>query len=241
MNQSEFNQFIKLVEVDKEIYQLSREKANLKTQIENIELDIENIQKDIESLHRTVSSFKKNSSELELELKALDNQFTTKSKKINNASTTREYYSLEQEIEAIKISKDQIEAELFNLWLQLEENQNLYDQTVVNAKDKKENLIKDIKSFEARILYLDKQIAELNEEKQKLEILVKNQTPEIFDHYHSMKENVHNPVVKVKNSNCPVCFYEITPNEIIKIKTNKLTRCQNCYRLLYTPAVDPEF
>lgn len=240
MNQSEFNQFIKLVEVDKEIYQLSREKANLKTQIENIELDIENIQKDIESLHRTVLSLKRANSELELELKSLDNQFAIKSKKINNASTTREYYSLEQEIEAIKSSKDQIETELFNLWPQLEENQNLYDQTIVNAKDKKENLIKDIKSFETRINYLDKQIAELNKDKQKLEISVKNQTPEAFVHYNSMKENVHNPVVKVKSNNCPVCFYEITPHEIIKIKTNQLTRCQNCYRLLYATSANPE-
>ncbi len=238
MNSSEFSKLIELVKLDKELYQSFTEKTDLTSRLEDIEIEIENIQKDIESIHKELTDLNKLVYSLEKDLKALDDQEIKKNKQINQASTTREYYSLTHELEDLTKQKDDIENKLFNLLNQIQKLEITYQDAILQAKLKKENLTKDIYSFQLRLSDLDKQIVLINNNKEKLESQLISIVPEFLEQYKLMKQVVINPIVKLKDSHCSACFNQLTLHEISMIKDKNLVKCQNCYRFVYLSDLD---
>lgn len=232
-NLSEFTQIIELAKIDKELNQLSSEKENLISYIENIELEIENIQKNIEFLYNKIRDYNKKLSILESELKLLDQKENSKKINLNNVSTTKEYYCLLNEIKDIKEEKDSLENNILNLLDQIKELENSYQNSLCIAKEKKEELIKDLNGFEKRIKYLEKEINLILNNKENLISKFKIDIPEILERYNSLKEIVPNPAVNLNKDSCSACFYKLTLNELSKIKENKLIECQNCRRFIY--------
>jgi predicted nucleic acid-binding Zn-ribbon protein len=166
-------------------------------------------------------------------LKNLDAQEIEKNRQLNNVSTTRQYYSLEHELEDIKKQKDNLENTLLSLLNEIQDLNLLYQDTVLNVKEKKENLIKDMQNFEKRLFDLDNQINLESDYRDKLELEVQQIIPEFLEQYSLLKSSVSNPAVKLRDSSCSACFYQLTLNELSKIKEHKIGRCQECYRFLY--------
>lgn len=230
MNRGVFDQFIKLVELDEELYQSIIDKANLVHEIELLELEIENIQININKSYQNILHLKKESNALELEINSLNSEYANKKNKINNASNTKEYYYLEQEIQNLTVKSENAETELFNIWNNLDIAQENYNNLLKKSEEKKKPILEDIKNFHRRVEYLINNINQLNKKRPELTSLV---DPEILEQYNLMKESVHNPAVKVVNKSCYACFYLLTQQDYYQVSQNNLPRCRNCFRFLY--------
>lgn len=233
MNSHEFSRLVELVKLDKELYQFFSERAALISHLENIEIDTENIQKDVETIYKKLKDLQKYTCSLETDLKFLDAQEIEKNKQVNKAVTTRQYYSLEHELEEIKKKRDQLENQLFNVLNQLQELEALYQNSVLNAKEKKENLTKDMQNTEKRLYDVDKQINAISHTRDDFELQLKQSDPELLEQYIMVKNNVCDPAVKLRDISCSACFYQLTLSELSKIKEHKIIKCQSCYRFIY--------
>ena len=230
MNQSKFNNLISLVEIDKEISQFNCEQANLINQIETLELELEDIQRHIEFKYRNLLESKKKSLEIEAQLKGTEELIKEINNKINKSKNTKEYYYLENELECIIKKKEQFEILLFELWQKIDKEKIVYENEIKKAEKKRIDLEKEIKNYQLKNDYLEQEIITLNIKRKNIEAKIEL---DLLKLYNSMRENVQDPVVKIKVDSCSACFYQITLQDLNTAKENNLIKCKNCYRLLY--------
>lgn len=232
MNEADFERFINLIELDQEYYNLNSERVLLQNEIEQRHKDIEVIQNELHLAHENIVDLRKKKDLLELESKALDQEEYKKREKLDNASTTKEYYSLEKEIQDLKRKKEQLEPSVLSLWQDLEKLEKSYQELEEQLHLKISEIEKDIENFKNRRENLDIQI---NENLQKRRSIENEVDPELLSQYNSMKEAVNNPVVPLINESCSVCHLNVTAQDFSEIKRQKLIKCKDCFRLLYLP------
>lgn len=230
MNDTSFSSFIDLVELDQRIAQLSKEAETLTLQIDGLNKHIEQIQAETHNAHTRFHNARKGLDAIELELKSLDELSREKQFRLGLASSPKEFFSLEHEIQAIAKKRTQLDEQGFVIMSELEESQKIYqdikEQEPVNIDEKRKQLAES----ESRLAYVATLRKGLLDQFVKDEAVVDS---ELLATYASMKDKVPNPVVEILKGSCSACFYALSNPDLIEAQQKKLVRCKDCYRLLY--------
>lgn len=230
MNETPFEQFIALVQVDQKINALNSSIQSFeKKNKENKQLE-ESHQQSLEKVKDKLHDMKKEVDSKELEMKILDQQEADKKNKLDHVSNHKEYQLIKAEIDILKQGQHNLEEDLMTAWNQLE-----------NAK--KESEIAQ-KTFQEQSLSLqqesNKNLQEIEKLKEEIKILIderlhkeKGLPEEWLEKYAIMRARVNDPVVPVFDGNCSACFYKISVQDMQFLKHRKLIQCKDCFRLLY--------
>lgn len=232
MNADAFGRFIALVETDQQLLSIAKELETLKLDKENLEQDLKKVNDQIEQSYQIYHNLRKQVDILELEIKSIEVQQKDRQQRLSDASTTKEYFSLENELKALDSKKAQLEETLFELWQKLEESQNAYQETLENAPKYKAQIEDIIKNLNRRIDTLSDNIESIRQSRPVMQVGI---DPELIEKYEHMRQSAPNPVVQIKRDSCSACFSNINQQSLREIKSGKLVACQDCYRLLYSP------
>ncbi|MBA3954140.1 hypothetical protein H0X48_02365 [Candidatus Dependentiae bacterium] len=234
MHETAFDRFIALVEMDQRAHNLAKERTTLLIQQQTIQAQLDSLHGEVEVAHQRVRILQKRIDAFDLELNIVDTQERDKKERINNASTTREYYSLEQEIASLSNQRAVLEEKLFNLWNELEQAQSAYATLMETAPQETAQLEKLLATLNEQNSYIHKQLQDYNHNRTSYTTGVDQ---ELLNQYENMKTTTDNPVVAVANTSCTGCFYPINQQNLSELKHNKLVSCKQCFRLLYIPGI----
>ena len=237
MNETPFEQFIILVEVDQKINALHKAISNLQQETnKNNELNIIN-QQSITKNKEVLHVVRKEVDAKELEMKILDQQEAEKKQRLDQVANHKEYQSLKAEIDQLKKAQHVLEDDLMIVWNRLETAKKEYDTALALYEQQQSQIEKKNTEYTEKIFEINQEIATLAAQTQEQE---KRVPAEWLEKYTLMRSKVTDPVVAVVNNNCGACFYNISAQDMQFLKRRKLVQCKDCFRLLYLAEVHQE-
>ncbi len=209
--------------------ELPGEVAALEEEIADCKARVTGLEQYIEGMNTTVSDNKQN-------IVDCDNQIAKYQKQLANISNSREYDSLEKEIENQELLRQIAEKNIGEAKIKVGESKaeldELKDALSVREEDlrlKKEELATIVESTSAEEAQL----------RAKREACAAKIDARIMSAYDRIRASVHNhlAVVAVYNGNaCGGCFNTIIPQRLVEIVSNKkLIICEHCGRILVNP------
>ena len=232
MNETPFEQFIVLVQVDQKINALHKSIKTLEKENSALtQTDATNLAV-LDKAKLKLHDVRKEVDAKELEMKTLDLQEADKKKRIEQVANHKEYQSIKAEIDVLKKAQHALEDGLMQAWNQLETAKKELDL----AQEQYEKLSTTTHS---QIAVNNQKNSEINEQINALlqERGAKEKTvpAEWLEKYAVMRARVSDPVVPVVDGNCSACFYKISAQDMQFLNRRKLVQCKDCFRLLYLP------
>lgn len=233
MNSDPFFTFLAFVTQDAAILQSQKKIAQLSFNKQTLIDDLKKLEEALKDAQLKAHTAKKNLDAQELEIKILRDRQRSLKNKLESSSSPKEYFSLETELKTIAQDIDTQENKLFDLFENyetLEKKMGEIDFQVVAARAQTHEQTAQIdQAIAAEKTILEEHTALYHELKHHV-------NPEMLEKFLSMKEMIENPVVPVDKNACSACFNAISTQDLVSIRKHKLVPCQNCFRLLYTPA-----
>ena len=230
MNESSFQGFINLVELDTKIDALALEAATLKKQVAEGQSQVNAIEQQTLTAYQKAHTLRKSVDALELELKSLEALQHEKKFRLGLASSPKEFFSLEHEIEALEKKHALADDQGLGTINQLEEAQKAYEQLKAQEPLLLETQRTTLAELESRLTY----VTELRHAYVEQHVALEEQVPaELLAKYRAMKGSVANPVVEILRDSCSACFYAVSKPDLLAAERHQLITCKDCYRLLY--------
>lgn len=210
----------------------------------------EAIKKTIAAIHDTKVTAIKLSSQLELleqNARALDKKRTSaeaelkfnqakedeKRKKLEFLENTKEFKSLNREIELLERQNKTNEEQVLLLWQECEVVTKNLEQEKTTTHIKLEELAQNLATYNTNLAQLKEEHKQLLEEKTIKTTLIPE---EWLTRYNRMQASVQDPIVSLADNCCGGCFYTIVTQELARIKKGEVLLCRSCYRFLYFDA-----
>jgi len=230
MSKRPFHAFLDLVNLDKKIIVL-KEKVNLVQQeIQDFLNQIQELDREMKDSMEHVAMLRKDVDEKELEMKRLDQIERGKKKIWDSVSNYKEFQSLKDEIESLQQKQIEQEDKVLKAWNILENEQKKIKQNQAMYDEKKDSLKKMIVEKNQYIMLLKNDITQYENQFPEKEALVPK---EWLEKYTIMRSRAKDPVVTITQGGCSSCFYALTQQDLIRLRTGALLQCKGCYRLLY--------
>lgn len=230
MDETTFQSFVNLVELDQKIDQLGKESLVLEKESETLNKQIAEIQQKTESTYKIFHDLRKSVDELELEQEALQELKKDKKYKLGMAANPKEFFSLESEITVIEKKVAETDEKGLELINQLEIAEKQYEQVKAQEPALLEEKRIALAEKEKRLAYVGQLKHAYVEQHVKYEDAVPK---ELLEKYLSMKERVPNPAVEILKDSCSACFYAVSKADLLEAEKHQLITCKDCYRLLY--------
>jgi predicted nucleic acid-binding Zn-ribbon protein len=234
MQSEDFDKFITLVEMDQRLLHLLKEQKNSSLQQESLKQEAEKLEAQLAASQQLLRALHKKIDSEQLELKAIDDREINKKKLLSNAATTREYYSLEHELELLKQQKSHYENSLFQLWNEQELFETSYQKLLQEIPEQIASLKKALHNSIQQSDYIDTQIVSYKQNRLNYTRAIDK---DLLSHYELMRQSVDNPVVTAQDTSCSSCFYSINRQDLTVLRNNKLVACKGCFRFLYNSGV----
>jgi predicted nucleic acid-binding Zn-ribbon protein len=232
MNETPFEQFIMLVQVDQNINALTASIAALEKQNSEYTNNDEIHKAKLEEVKHKLHDVRKEVEAKELEMKILDQQETEKKNRLDAIGGYKEYQSIKAEIDQLKKAQHDLEDSLMAAWNHLEtikkESEHatqIYQQQHMQLQEKTEHNQQKITELQAQIAAL---VTDRTQKEQGI-------PAEWLEKYAVMRSKVTDPVVPVVNDSCTACFYKVSAQDMQFLRRRRLVQCKDCYRLLYLP------
>jgi predicted nucleic acid-binding Zn-ribbon protein len=225
-----FTAFIDLVTYDASVRALRKNREQAELDLQNLNSLDKNLEQERIKAKERLISLRRDVDVLERELHELDEGLSEKQRRLSLVNTPKEYFSLQQEIEALEKTKQEADDTLLALWNTLEQEQHRYQLLEKKVIGQRQQLEHSIKEQEKRIAFLDEEITSKLHKRAGKEKMV---PAEWLEKYNTMLKRVENPVVAVENASCSACFYPISSQDLAALKRHKLLECKGCYRMLY--------
>lgn len=235
MSETPFHTFIELIKVDQAIVDLGNSIEAINQQIIELKTKLDEQMLVVTTAKSNVSEAQKSVDQLELELKTFDQQEKQKKDRLENSTDYKQYQSLKNEIDALKLKQHQYEEILMTAWNKLEAAQKEYEKAQAAYPSHTEIIISDIQAKETHIDSLKKSLEQCAQERPAKEKVV---PAEWLEKYSVMRSRVSDPVVPVENNSCSACYYTINQQDLMMLARRKLLQCKSCYRLLYSPELE---
>ncbi len=232
MDETAVQQFIQYVELDQRIDKLGLELATLIKRRQEDEQKRRMIEDQTADAFQVLHDVRKEVDMHELELKSIGDALMVKRKKLNEAHSPKEFFSLEHEI--ADLVKKQEEGEVLGLEAlrKLEDAERQADSIKAREPELLKTVADDLEALTKDERHFVPLKEALIEEKARIEKIV---DPELFARYKNMKEKVPNPVVPIIRGSCSGCFYSLSKQNMADAMHGKLLTCGDCHRLLYIP------
>lgn len=230
MQDTSFQSFINLVELDQRIDQLTGEALALNKQIADLQNQIDRTHKQTQEAYQAFHTLRKSVDALELDLKGIEELQREKRFKLGLASSPKEFFSLESEISVLEKKHALTDEQGIALINQLEEAQKTYESLKAQEPVLIDARRHQLTEFDNRLAYITPLRHSYVE--QRIEHAKAVPAP-LLAQYEAMKEKVANPVVEILKESCSSCFYTINKPDLLDADRGKLITCKDCYRLLY--------
>lgn len=228
-----FDSFIRLVEFDRQMKQIIKQIQENESSVARLQGEKAALLQDLEHMQQAVHDMQKVVDARELEMKVLDERIAQTKHKIEHIATPKEYSSLRKELDALQTQQHEFEETLVQAWHQLELAQK-------NLLQKNDVVAQAVTQVEHTIAAKEAALIDDNKKFQKLQDDRKSRTvgipEEWLETYSNMGSRVDDPVVPVQNGACSGCFYEVSSQDMVRIKKRALLQCNSCYRFIYDPA-----
>lgn len=230
MNETPFEQFIALVEVDQKINALNKS-IHVLEQENSAQRQIDGShQAALDKVKQKLHDERKEVDAKELEMKTLDIQEADKKKRLDTVANHKEYSSIKGEIDQLKKEQHILEDSLMQAWNRLETAKKEVDSAAASYEQNHKKSLEVIALNDQKISEINIQITALIADRHEKE---KNVPAEWLEKYAVMRARVSDPVVPVVDGNCSACFYKISAQDLQFLNRRKLVQCKDCFRLLY--------
>lgn len=169
----------------------------------------------------------------EAELKFTQAKEHEKRKKLDRLENSKEFKTLNREIELLKKQNNASEEQLLLLWQESETLEKTLDEEKKNYHKKLEELTQNLVIHNNNLAKLKEEHKQLVEEKMMKTTLIPE---EWINRYNRMQTSVPDPIVAIVNQCCGGCFYTIVSQELARIRKGEILLCRSCYRFLYFDA-----
>jgi hypothetical protein len=228
----EFENLIRLQQIDDELRELSSFLENLPAQEKDIDKKIKTATRQVDKAREKLSLNQKRRRELEGETQDLREKIKKYKHQLNEVKTNLEYRSLLKEIEETQQRIDRLEEDIIAKLLEADEIEEEIKQVSAEV-----NQVKEKAEKEKQELRQQKQIAE---EKRNQLLEEKNQLtpqipPEQLALYHKIAAKRQGIALSpVHDEFCSLCHMRIRPQVINELKAGQtIILCENCGRILY--------
>ncbi|MCQ2148353.1 MAG: C4-type zinc ribbon domain-containing protein [Bacteroidales bacterium] len=228
-----------LQQADNEIDKLMQNRGELPTEVANLEEELAELQEKADSINDMIEEFTKTIANKKQSIIDCDNQIAAYKKQLESVANSREYDSINKEVENQELER-----------LIAEKCINESKVAIANAKADLED-IKDRASIREEDLAAKKaELESIVESTAKLEesLVAKREAcaakidERTMSAYNRIRASVSNhlAVVTIYNGDsCGGCFNTITPQRQIDVASNKkLIICEHCGRIIVNPDFD---
>jgi len=228
----EIKKLVSLQEVDKKIYQLTKEKADLPKQLQEIQMEFEEKKANYKALEDKRQKLILKQKEKEGELATKEENIKKSQGQLGQLKTNKEYQAKLSEIESLKADKSIIEEEILKAMDELDQVKNELE-TEKNALAGEEKIYNEKKNIiNSRGKDIESQLSDASGKRKILSDSVDKKILEKYEHILHGKEGL--AIVKVQNNSCAGCFMSVPHQVVNEIKMHeRLITCEICSRILY--------
>ncbi len=227
----DIEQLKQLQEVDIQIANVSREKAELEETLKNDEDSYSSAEQAIEEFDKNFGQLESERKTKEAEIQQTNEMIRRWDARLKEAKSGREYQAFMREINGAKKDIGEIENSVLKIMEDIEKiNKNREEQ-----KQKMDEIGKRLQDVSAknkeRISFLSKQIHEFEEQR---DTIAKNVSSGLLGMYEQIRKQRNMAIVAVKKSVCQGCYVNIPPQLYNEVMTNsRIIHCPHCQRILY--------
>lgn len=227
-----------LQQADSEIDKILQLRGELPDEVEALEAEIAGIKANIESSTEAVAGYNKAIADNKLRIVECDDTISKYQKQLENIANSREYDSLNKEIENQGLLRQIAEKNIGEAKMKIAE----LKEAVEAIKDSLTIRNGDLKAKKEELANIVESTAEeektLRAQRDACAAKIDERTMSAYEHIRSSVRN-HLAVVTVYNGEaCGGCFNTIIPQRLLEIASNKkLIICEHCGRII----VNPEF
>lgn len=242
----ELRNLVELQEIDIEIDNLNLRIKEIPEQIARITQNIEQKKKQLEEEKNLTQKLQIELKNKNLELETTEQTIRKHLTELNLVKTNQAYRALQDEIDACKKQKNNLEDEILSLLEKIDIETKKYKDSVELLKKEELKTQETIKTLNEEIQKLSNTL----NEKKSLRTDLTSKISQIFiakyDYLRTKKNS--KAVVPLEGSGCGGCYMKLSPqnlNELYRLyhedpNITTLVLCENCSRILYLPNGLPE-
>lgn len=228
----QIKKLVDLQKIDAEIYNVNAGLAERPALIEELKKKFEDTRAHLNGLEEKFKSIQLKRKELELEMKAKEDDITKANIHLTQLKTNKEYQTKLNEIASIKADKSIIEEKILLSYDETDAIQGEIgkEKVTVGVEEKqylarKEEIEDEIKLMEDRVKVLESQ------RKQQLPGVDRT----LLDRYEKVLAHKDGlGIVPISGSSCGGCHMNVPPQTINAIKMHdQLIECEKCLRIMY--------
>ena len=225
-----------LQEADNEIEKIVQLRGELPAEVEALEGDVAAVEAKIAHVNALIEEYLRNIDLNKENIVEYDAQIEKYRAQLENISNSREYDSINKELENQDLLRQIAVKNIGELRMAIEEKRDLLEELGRRLEIRKEDL-----AAKQEELSLIKESTASEEEKlqARRESLAAKIDARTMSAYTRIRQSVHNhlAVVPVFNGDsCGGCFNTITPQRLVEIASNKkLIICEHCGRIIVNP------
>ena len=226
-------QLYQLQEIDLEIESNERQMNQKVGQLGESETVI-NLQSKLTSEQKRLDDLTHQQHSAEWEIDDLTGKITTVEEQLYSGRITnpKELASLQQEVNAFKSKRDQIENKALEIIAQVELAETDVAATSSEIKKLDGEWHMQQQQLTAEIEQLKSKLSEL---KQKRQLLTDEIEPQAVDRYEHIRKQRGQAVARVEQGICRGCRIALSSNELQQARGGNLIQCGSCGRILFLP------
>jgi predicted nucleic acid-binding Zn-ribbon protein len=225
-----------LQQADTAIDKILQLRGELPVEVENLEAEIAELTAKAERIAELIEEYTRSISENKLNIAECDDQIEKYKAQLDKVANSREYDSLNKEIENVGLLRQIAEKNISEIKERIFEKRNELEVVKEKIAVRTEDLKAKQQELATIVEATSKEEEILRANREECAQKIDERTMSAYDHIRHSSSN-HLAVVSVFNGDsCGGCFNTIAPQRLIDIASNrKMIICEYCGRILVNP------
>lgn len=224
-----------LQEADNAIEKIVQLRGELPAEVEVLEQEIASLNAKGVQIETLIDEYNNSIEANKQNIIELDEQISKYQKQLENIANSREYDSINKELENQGLLRQIAEKNIYELKAAIVAKKDDLDALNQKIEVRKEDLAAKKEELAVIVESTSTEEAKLQERRNECAAKIDARTMSAYDRIRNSVHN-HLAVVSVFNDACGGCFNTITPQRLIDIASNKkLVICEHCGRIIVNP------
>ena len=224
-------QLYQLQEVDLALESAEQTLNQIASQLGESQLAVK-AQAELKLEHQQMEELKRQQRSAEWEIDDLTNKIAANEEKLYGGSikNPKELTSLQQEVEALKARRNQLEDEALEKMSQVE----TAEANIANKSNELKGLEADWQRQQQQLSSeMERLKSIVSDLKHKWDSLAASINPQVVEFYSELKKKKGTAVVKVEQGICRGCRISLPTTELQQVRGGNLVQCSSCGRILF--------
>ena len=228
----QIKRLIDLQKLDKEIYDLSQDKAQKPQAIAVLQQEFEAKKANVKALEEKLKKVQLERNQKELELKEKETAIEKTNAQLSALKTNPEYTAKLSEIESLKADKSIVEEKILESYDQADAVKKELDGEHKKIAQEEKGFLERKKVLEDDIKQIDDRLRVLESQRSQLLPEIDKEHLKRYERILSHKQGI--AIVPIVNNSCGGCYMNITQQMINQMKMHaEFIHCEMCTRILY--------